>query len=443
MEVARKILPFLLLIILPSLGRSQSSSLRNDPVYQAARKAQQEGRIADAEKILNDRIHSIEETQPNSPDLVPYLNMLAGFYSSKRQFPEALAIFERVLAIDQAAFGPSTDNSLRDLINVAGFLGPDKKDQAEQLFKQAVELTRQNPKLLPITVAGAYAALARFYEVEKRWSDAEPVAEQGMKICAYVTVPPDSGPCGPLQKTLSAIYLHEGRTVEAETMTDSIPSGIDADLPPELVALHKSAQRSEKDGLYPDAEFSYRQAATYVETHPKYDGGKMPVDLRGMVSDEYNNIGHILELEGRNDLAEEFYKKAITSREAFAAELQIPLRSFNFSQLTALYRKEGRLSEMEPIFQHALDLQEKGIGESGINVARTLVLFGNLYKDEAKYAEAEALYDRAMKIYEANLGLLDRQEASALQPYADLLHKLHEDAKAAEIQGWVNMIENK
>jgi tetratricopeptide (TPR) repeat protein len=264
-----------------------------------------------------------------------------------------------------------------------------------------------------------------------------------MKICAYVAVPPDSGPCGPLQQTLSNVYRHEGRTVEAKDATDSAPSGIDADLPPDLVALHKSAQKSEKDGLYPDAEFSYRQAVTYIGAHPKWDGGKMPADLRGMVSDEYNNIGRVLEKEGRNDLAEEFYKKAISSREAMAAERQIPLRSFNFSGLMSLYQKEGRLSEMEPIFQHALDLQEKGIGESGINVARTLVSFGNLYKDEAKYAEAEALYGRAMKIYEANLGLLDRQEASVLRPYVDLLHKLHQDAKAAEIQAWINMIEKR
>ena len=167
----------LLLILLPPVARPQTSSLRNDPVFQAARKAQQEGRIADAEKILNDRIHAIEQTQPNSPELVPYLNMLAGFYSMKRQFPDALAIFERVLEIDRAAYGPSDDRSLRDLINVANFLGPEKKDQAEQFFKEALELTRLNPKLLPITVAGAYAALARFYEVEERWTDAEPLAE--------------------------------------------------------------------------------------------------------------------------------------------------------------------------------------------------------------------------------------------------------------------------
>ena len=439
MKVAPKILPILLLIILPSLGLSQSSPLRNDPVYQAARKAQQEGRIADAEKILNDRIHSIEQTQPDSPDLVPYLMMLGGFDSMKKQFPEALAIYQRVLEIDTTAYGPSDYRSLRDLVNVASFLGPDKKDQIEQLYKQGLDLARQNPKTPPGTVAEILGHFAMFYEAEHRWYDAQPLAEQGMKICKSVSLPPGmGGPCEPLQRTLTDIYNHEGRTVEGESVADSAPSGEDAVLPPELVALHQKAKKSEKDGLYPDAEFTYRQAMAYIEAHPEYDGVSPPVKLSGFLWEEYNSLGHVLELEGRNDLAEESYKEAIALQEA-----RVFLAAFSFPQLTGLYRKEGRLSEMEPIFQHALELQEKTSGESGINVARSLVMFGTLYKDEKKYAEAEALYGRAMKIYEVNLGLLNRQEVSVLQPYLDLLHQLHEDAKAVEIQGWINMIENK
>jgi tetratricopeptide (TPR) repeat protein len=440
MKMARNILFFVLLIsLIPHMARSQTSSLRNDPIYQAARKAQQEGRIADAEKILNDRIHAIEQTQPDSPELVPYLNMLAGFYSMKRQFPEALAIFQRVLQIDRAAYGPSDDRSLRDLINVASFLGPDKKDQAEQFFKEALELTRQNPKLLPMAVAEAYAHLARFYEVEQLWSDAEPLAEQGMKVCAYVTVPPDSGPCGPLQQTLSNVYRHEGKTVEGEQVA---ASGMgDEDLPPELVALDKSAQKSEKDGLYPDAEFNYRRAAAYIEAHPKWNGGKMPTDLTGLLVAEYSRLGDVLEREGRDDLAEEAYKKAIASMERRSSDNQVTLQSFSFLGLRDLYRKEKRLDDLEPIIAHALELQEKTVGESSTKVAQTLVTFGNLYMDEGKLVEAEPLFERAMKIYEANLGLYDRQEVHVLQPYVDLLHKVHEDVKAAEIQAWINMIE--
>jgi tetratricopeptide (TPR) repeat protein len=445
MKVAWTILFFaLLIILLPPVARSQTSSLRNDPVFQAARKAQQEGRIADAEKILNDRIHAIEQSQPDSPELVPYLNMLSSFYSMKQQFPEAQTINERVLEIDRAAYGPSDYRTLRDIVNVASFLGPDKKDQVEQLYKQALDLARQNPRTPPGTAAEILAHFAMFYESEKRWYDAQPLAEQGMKICNSVALPPGlGGPCEPLQRTLTNIYNHEGRTVEGEKVADSAPSGMDAGLPPELVVLHKKAKQSEKDGLYPDAEFTYRQAVAYIETHPEWDGGSMPVNLTGFLSTEYNSLGHVLELEGRNDLAEESYKTAIASREVTAAAIHVPLRSFDFSALTSLLQKEGRASEMEPFFQHALELQEKSVGESSINVAQTLVKFGDLYKGEGKFSEAEPLYERALNIYEANLGLFDRQDVRALLPYVDLLHKLHQDVKAAEIQAWINMIEKK
>jgi tetratricopeptide (TPR) repeat protein len=442
MKMSWKMILFLLPVILfPCVASPQESSLAKDPIFRAARKAQQEGRIADAEKILNDRIHALEQTQPDSPEFVPYLSMLGSIYSMKQQFPKALAINERILEIDRSAFGPSDSRSLRDLMNVASFLGPEKKDQVEQLFKQALDLALQNPKSPPGTLAEIYAHLAMFYQAGQRWHDAEPMAEQGMKICAAVSLPPGmGGPCEPLQRTLAEVYRHEGRTVESEKVASS---GMDEDLPPELDSLNKSAQRSENDGLYADAEFTYRQAATYIEAHPKWDGGKMPTDLSGLASMEYDSLGRVLEKEGRNDLAEEAYKKAITSHEARASEDPISLRAFNFSGLTSLYRKEGRLSDLEPIIQHAVELQEKALGESSIGVAQTRVLFGNLYEQEGKYAEAEPLFERAMKIYETNLGLYDRQELFALSSFADLLLKLHEDAKATELQSRITEIEKR
>ncbi len=121
MKLARYILLFVFpMILLPSVALSQESSLARDPVFRSARKAQQEGRIADAEKILNDRIHAIEQNQPNSPELVPYLNLLAMIANIKRQSSDAHAIYQRMLEIDRSAFGPG--GSPRPRIN--GLIAP-------------------------------------------------------------------------------------------------------------------------------------------------------------------------------------------------------------------------------------------------------------------------------------------------------------------------------
>jgi tetratricopeptide (TPR) repeat protein len=438
MKLARYILLFVLpMILLPSVARSQESSLARDPVFRSARKAQQEGRIADAEKILNDRIHAIEQTQPNSPELVPYLNLLAGIEFMKQQTSDGHAIYERVLEIDRSAFGPSDSRSVRDLINVASTLGPGKNEEQEQLLKQALNLALQNPKPAPAMAAEALSSLAHLYQIEQRWYEAEPLAEQGMKICASMQMP---GTCESLLGTLVDVYLNVGRSVDAGQVYTNY---VDADFPPELDALYKSAQRYENDGLYAQAEFTYRQAVAWTEAHPLWTGGKIPADLTGTLPSTYNGIGRVLEKQGRDDLAEESYKRAIALQEARASEEPMSIRSFGFPELMNLYRREGRLKELEPIIQHALELQEKFVGESSTHVARTLVTFADLYKQEGNYVEAKPLYERAIKIEEVNFGPNNQRSISTLSSYADLLLKLHEDAKAAELQAHIQEIEKK
>ena len=438
MKFARHILLFLLpLILTPPVAWPQETSLARDPVFRSARKAQQEGRIADAQKILSDEIHAIEQTQPNSPELVPYLNLLATISHMKRENTDANAIYKRVLEIDRSAFGPGDSRSLRDLVNLASTLGPEKSEEKEQLLKQALELANQNPKLNPDMMAGILSNLAGFYQTQQRWHEAEPLAEQGMKICASMQMP---GTCEYLQYILAEVYRGEGRTVEAGRVD---ARNMDADFPPELDALNKSAQRYENDGLNAQAEFAYRQAAAWIEAHPLWTGGRIPTDLKGMLPMEYNGIGNALEKQGRNDLAEEAFKKAISSEEERTSDNQISLRSFSFWGLMDLYRKEGRLNELEPLVQRGLALQEKTVGESSTKVAQTLVMFGNLYIDEGKYSQAKPLYERAMKIDETNFGLYARESLSTLHSYVDLLLKMHEDAKAEEFQARIKEIESK
>src|ERR1700682_3060213 len=240
MKLARTMVLFLLpLILLPCVASPQDSSLARDPVFRSARKAQQEGRLADAKKILNDRIHEIEQSEPNSPQLVPYLNLLAMISNIKRQGPDAHALYQRMLEIDRSAFGSGDTRSLRDLVNLASTLGPGKDDEKEQLLKQALDLALQNPTLSPDTMARIISNLAALYKAEQRWHEAEPLAEQGMKICASMQMP---GTCEYLQSILAEVYRGEGRTVDA---THVNARNMDADFPPELDALNKSEHRYE------------------------------------------------------------------------------------------------------------------------------------------------------------------------------------------------------
>jgi tetratricopeptide (TPR) repeat protein len=284
-------------------------------------------------------------------------------------------------------------------------------------------------------MAGILSNLAALYKAEQRWYDAEPLAEEGMKICASMP-----GTCEFLQATLAEIYRGEGRAVDAGHV-DAI--NMDSGFSPELDALNKSASQSEKDGLYAQAEFTYRQAIAWIEAHPTRTEGKVVAVQTSMLPAEYDGIGRVLAMQGRKELAEESFKKALASQEAQASESPMAVGSFNFSGLMDLYRQQGRLNELEPIIQHAIELQEKFIGESSSNLAHTLVTLAGVYQQEGKYAQAEPLYERAMKIEEVNFGPNNQRSISTLSSYADLLLKLHEDAKAGEFQTHIQEIEKK
>src|ERR1700736_4179899 len=101
-----------------------------------------------------------------------------------------------------------------------------------------------------------------------------------------------------------------------------------------------------------------------------------------MLPAEYDGIGLVLAMQDRKELAEESFKKAIATQEAQASESPMAVGSVDFSGLMDLYRQQGRLNELEPIIQHAIELQEKFLGESSTNVAQPLVTLAQLYKQE-------------------------------------------------------------
>jgi tetratricopeptide (TPR) repeat protein len=190
---------------------------RPDAHSVAAVQAQQEGRIADAEKILLDAIHAGEQTQPTDPQLPLYLSNLAGLYELKNQHAEAIAAAQRALELDQKSFGPTSNVAAGDLANIAGILqAHGETAEAERILKQAVEATRQNSKPDPTIVSQTSSSLAFLYSSEKRWAEAAPLYEEAIKACELV--PNHNGLCDAMRRSLAAVYRNEGRAVDAEQL---------------------------------------------------------------------------------------------------------------------------------------------------------------------------------------------------------------------------------
>ncbi|MEH2024527.1 tetratricopeptide repeat protein, partial [Nostoc sp.] len=70
-----------------------------------------------------------------------------------------------------------------------------------------------------------------------------------------------------------------------------------------------------------------------------------------------------------------------------------------------LYESTGRYSEAEPLYQQALALRKRLLGDNHPDVANSLNNLAGLYKSTRRYSEAEPLYQQALAICEQTLGV--------------------------------------
>jgi tetratricopeptide (TPR) repeat protein len=439
------ILLLVLYIAWPRDSRAQVSSAP-DKTMVTVSKAQNEGRLLDAEKILRDAIVETQEKEPNSPRLGDYLRRLATLVARRGDSSEVVTLNQRALEADRNALGPTDLRVANDLTSMASLaLSQGRNQDAEQLYGQALQIVQLHLPHLETTRdidgAGAvFSALASFYIKEHRTGEAEVMLQQMKMVCDQL--PPHPGValgCDTVPTQLAQLYRSEGRAAEA----DQEPS-VDIGTPPQLAKLDSAAEQYKKDGLYPQAEATYRQAIAWIEANRKLPTG---IYLGVTFSTQYyNRLGAVLEKQGLDEQAEATYRGAIELQEAAKTERPASVYGFDFMPLLSFYRAHGRLSEIEPIIGKALELQESVLGANAPRVADTLIALAGVYQEEgrsnhAKYLESASLYQRAVGIEQINAGNDSPQILPVLVSYAGLLREMHQDAQAAEVQAHISAIQ--
>src|SRR5579872_5982290 len=262
---ARRLLVLLLVLVSGAVCFAQSDgtqSSRVDPnsVQRAITRARNEGRFVDAENLLRDAIQQLEKDNPQSPRLPMYLNQLAALAARREGSAAAVALARQAYEIDRADFGPSDLRVANDLDILASYMQrAGDAQEAEGLVNEAVSIVRSREAELRWNQgagmgAGILAGVVRFYVDEKRWVDAELLIPEMIKLCKMIPDEFYEGYCGRPDQTLAEIYRGEGKVAPAG---DGPP---DSSFPPAVAALNESAQKYEKDGLYPSAEEAYQKA---------------------------------------------------------------------------------------------------------------------------------------------------------------------------------------
>jgi len=186
-----------------------------------------------------------------------------------------------------------------------------------------------------------------------------------------------------------------------------------------LAAQSARINELSKAGKYSEA---LPLAEAMVASLEKSDNGR---DLAGAL----NNLGQIHAGQGRDDLAEPLYKRAIALLEK-SLGLDTPLVAAELTNLAALYQRQGRFAEAEPLFRRALAVREKSLSREHPDVGQALNNLATLYVKQEHFAEAEPLFRRALAIYQKAAGPEHPAVATVLNNIGQVDRDLKRDADA-------------
>jgi tetratricopeptide (TPR) repeat protein len=403
--------------------------------------AEREGRLVDAEKLLEAAIQDAETQSLASPRLHLLLGHLAAIDVRMGRHTEAIALAKRLIDMDEKLYGAESPHVARDLSNLGiHYQMAGDEATAGQALERALAVARRNPGEELLLVIGN---LAPYYSAHHRTADAKLLLNEALEFCD-AHPGPHVPACSDFRARLADIYRSEGHPGYAEEIvsSDAAPmAGAVPDWFTQVKALNALARQYEQDESYSLAETTYRQAIALIEKSSYFKEDPAASAF------EWDRLGKLFEQEGLNAQAEDAYMRALDSEEA-AAGLGRPGRHaeslYGFLvPLAGLYRKERRVAELEPILQQALTLQERVLGPEHIAIADTLLELASVYQDEGKYPDAAPLYRRAIEIQEKNIGPDSPRLLGMLDGYAAVLQQLGDPDKAQAVTARASALRQK
>ncbi len=435
-----RLVTLLSIILLSNGAAAQNRPPSPDPVLSAEAQAERDGRLVDAENILRAAILDTEQREPESARLAVLLNRLASVYRRKGHYADATLAAERALEIDRKAFGAESLRVAMDLNNLSAYYDlQGKTAKRGEVLKQALDLARKDPGSEAHILLLVLYNLSALYTEQQYPARAIPLLEEAVQVCE--AQPEARLPsCAEIRGSLAFAYQRAGRAEDADRIaSDTVERGQSSSRAwhDDVVNLEVLARQYEQNHADDLAEATYQKAIAMIE---KSLGADDPTYLPG----ELQQLGDLLEREGRNPEAEQLFKRALELRER-AVEPRQALRAayLPYHRLVGLYRTEGRLGEMESTLRRVLELQEKMLGPQHAALVETLLALADVYKEEEKYADADPLYQRALEIQEQNVGADTRQILGALGRYAYLLRKMNEPTRAQAIEARAQALRDK
>ena len=399
---------------------------RVDDLLSQAFEADRQGNWIAAKRLYLAAAARAEDLPDDSAEKWQALWHASNTYMRDHNSDESIAMAKRAVAMAKKTLSPQDPKLAVDVGQLAFRLQQaGRMAQAAPLYDKAVKAAEITQDMDCYELAGLYGNASSFYTAQKRFAEAEAVLRQAAE--AVADVPP---PLKPLivrvRAELAGVLREEGKEAEAEELLSSelAPAAVNPQARPDLTGplddLNRARQYHAQGGDQ-QAEFLYRRAISALEKAP-------PQSAAGPLSSALDGLGEVCHSQGRNPEAEELLLRALDLREKSAGnqiqtigvtrELSSPFALQNF------YRDEGRLGEMEQIYQRAIKIQGKYLGPNDDALGNTFFSAASLYAEENKPEPSLPLYQHALQISEHNVGTVDPRLLPILEGYAGALSTL-------------------
>jgi CHAT domain-containing protein/tetratricopeptide (TPR) repeat protein len=314
---------------------------------------------------------------------------LASFYQYQGRYSEAEPLFREAIDIDRQQLGENHPDVATGLNNLAIlYRAQGIYSEAELLYLEALDIYRQQFGNNDSSVATSLNNLAVVYQYQGRYSEAEPLLLEALDI--YHQQLSDSNPLiATGLNNLARLYLYQGRYGEAEPLL--------------LKAL--DIRRQQLGNNHPD------------------------------VATNLNNLAALYRTQGRYEEAETLLLEAINiERQQFGGNHPNAVTSLN--NLAMIYRDQGRYKEAETLLLEAIDIERQQLGDNYPGIANSLINLVVLYWGQRNETAAIVTQQSSLAVEEFNLALnLATLAEAQRQDYAATLRGSTYIALSLHLQG--------
>ena len=328
-------------------------------------------------------------------DVATTLDRLGTVWWHKGDFAKAQPLFEQSMAIREKLLGPDDLAVAASAHNLGNLhLAKGEYDRAQADMERALDIREK--KLGPehpdvATTLNSLGAVAYKTGNNKK---AQELWEQTLAI-REKTLGPDHPYLAQTLNNLAIVYTEEGQLARARAQLERV-----------------------------------------IQIQEKVLGPKHTDLASGLA-----NLGRVLQESGDFAGARNLYQRAADIAEA-AGPKNPELARF-LDGVAKAHLSEGNVAAARPLYQRSLAIREQAWGKDNPGVAESLVGLANCDRKQRHYAQAEAAFERALALCRTSGGKYSPSVSDVLESYTAMLHDIHKEAKAAELESLFRSIKGQ